>query len=236
MKHRLALAPLTAVCAVASALFAAPVHAQTLIGGSKSGTTFPIQITQSGSYKLAGNLVVPPGATGITIANGLNVTIDLGGFELRGGNACSKAGCASNVITQGVRLGASQVRLINGSISGFYSGVTWGEGGIAHRVVMENLSLCRNMVGAQVIVLQGRNLLAEDNAFNGIMANRGVISDSVAVNNGGTGIGMGVGVVRDSWSSANGKYGFELLGAYSGLVSNLNAMGNSISGGSNLLN
>lgn len=46
---------------------------------------------------------------------------------------------------------------------------------------------------------------------------------------------MGVGVVRDSWSSANGKYGFELLGTCSGLVSNLNTMGNNISGGTNLL-
>ncbi len=42
---------------------------------------FPYTITQSGSYKLSGNLVVPSGLSGIVITVP-NVTIDLNGFNI----------------------------------------------------------------------------------------------------------------------------------------------------------
>lgn len=45
-------------------------------------------ITQAGSYRLTGNLAVPANTTAIVIATG-NVTLDLGGFEVKGPNTCT---------------------------------------------------------------------------------------------------------------------------------------------------
>ena len=54
--------------ALAAALaFACAAHAQTMLGG-KSPLAFPYFINQPGSYKLAGNLVVPSGQPGIVIS------------------------------------------------------------------------------------------------------------------------------------------------------------------------
>lgn len=49
---------------------------------------FPVTITQAGSYRLTGNLVVPANTTAIRIDTE-NVTLDLGGFAVKGPNACA---------------------------------------------------------------------------------------------------------------------------------------------------
>ena len=49
---------------------------------------FPYVITQSGSYRLSGNLTVPSGVDGIDI-NADNVTLDLNGFSIVGPVTCN---------------------------------------------------------------------------------------------------------------------------------------------------
>src|SRR5262249_22472005 len=49
---------------------------------------FPVTISQPGSYRLSGNLVVPdPGTTAVEITAD-NVTLDLNGFAIMGPNVC----------------------------------------------------------------------------------------------------------------------------------------------------
>jgi len=215
---------------LAALLLSGAAHSQTLLGGGKSATTFPIVINQSGSYKLAGNLVVPAGSNGIVVGNGLNVTLDLGGFQISGPMQCSKAGCDTNLQTTGIKVGESNVRVFGGAVRGFYMGIGKDTPGPIAKVILEDVVASRNFYGIYVSVLQAHRVTAENNAFDGINASRGTIVDAVAFRNGGTGIRMDVGVVRSSQSMENGKYGFQLAGVYDLLTSNLNPMGNLLEG------
>jgi hypothetical protein len=61
---------------------------------------FPVTINQTGSYRLTGNLTVPANMTAISI-NVPHVTLDLGGFEVKGPNSCSGTPVASCSTTDG---------------------------------------------------------------------------------------------------------------------------------------
>jgi hypothetical protein len=216
---------------LAALLLSGAAHSQTLLGGGKGGTSFPIAISQSGSYKLAGNLVVPAGSNGIVVASGLNVTLDLGGFQISGPMQCSKAGCDSNLPTTGIKVGESSVRVFGGAVRGFQTGIGMDAAAPLNKVVLEDVVASRNFNGIFLIVLQAQRVTAENNAFHGLAANRGVIVDAFALNNGGTGIGMDLGIVRSSASHQNGKYGFEIGGGvYEGLTASHNPMGNLLTG------
>jgi hypothetical protein len=74
-----------------SALADGPViitQAKALAGNVTPGDRpgFPVSITESGSYRLGSNLDVPAGRNGIVVTN-FNVSVDLDGFALNGGNA-----------------------------------------------------------------------------------------------------------------------------------------------------
>src|SRR5271156_6144744 len=82
----------------AALLFSAPAFAidgQVLINQSTvmAAGGFPYKITQPGSYKLSGNLVVPANTDGIDI-NVSNVTIDLNGFKISGPVTCTGSGAS----------------------------------------------------------------------------------------------------------------------------------------------
>ena len=97
MRSSVSLLALAAVAFIAST-----AQAQTVIGaGSPS---FPIVINKSGSYKLAANLTVPAGADGIVVASGVNVTLDLGGYQVSGAAACTKAGCSGAAPSMGIKV------------------------------------------------------------------------------------------------------------------------------------
>jgi hypothetical protein len=221
----------------AALLLAGAAHAQTMLGGGKGATTFPIVINQSGSYKLAGNLVVPAGSNGIVVGNGLNVTLDLGGFQISGPMQCSKAGCDANLQTTGIKVGESSLRVFGGAVRGFGTGIGMDNAAPLSKVVLEDVVASRNFNGIFLIVLQASRVTVEHNAFYGLSANRGTVVDTLALRNGGTGIGMGLGIVRSSASHENGKYGFEITGGvYDLLTSNLNGMGNQLVGTAGLNN
>jgi hypothetical protein len=50
---------------------------------------FPVTIDAPGSYRLTGNLTVPNQNTDAIVVDADDVTIDLGGFTIRGAAACS---------------------------------------------------------------------------------------------------------------------------------------------------
>jgi parallel beta-helix repeat protein len=103
---RLALALAIALLA-APAAFAADgvleINQACAASGCFAGDTagFPVTITATGSYRLTGNLVLPSSTSGIVIQTG-NVTLDLGGFEVRGNNTCIGYPVTSCLLPSGV--------------------------------------------------------------------------------------------------------------------------------------
>src|SRR5580658_5971039 len=61
--------------------------------------SFPVKITQPGSYQLSGNLRVPPGIDGIHISASF-VSLDLNGFNISCIGACSGS-TGSGIIDDG---------------------------------------------------------------------------------------------------------------------------------------
>ena len=86
--------------------------------------TFPIVINQAGSYFLTRSLTTPGGVDGITVTSD-NVTIDLDGFTLDGTDY-SHSGIEGN--------GPMRVRVLNGMITRFASGVAFGPSGSSVQV------------------------------------------------------------------------------------------------------
>jgi hypothetical protein len=80
------------------------------------GPGFPVSITVPGSYRLGSNLDVPAGRNGIVVTN-FNVSIDLDGFALDGGNLTPFAKALNGIVATGVETGILSVR--NGTILAF---------------------------------------------------------------------------------------------------------------------
>jgi hypothetical protein len=229
------LRTLTAVAAAAVAVGGA--QAQTMIGGGKTALTFPIQITQSGSYKLAGNLNVPANTSGIVIGAGLRVSLDLGGYQIKGAMSCSKNGCTSSESTSGIEMYTNSVTTVsNGAISGFRFGVLANTttANVDGLTLTGNWQAYNGQQGATI----ARRMIVSDNV-HGFAIQRGVISESLALNNGATGIYVALGTIRDSHAFNNGAYGFYLpSGVADGLTGSQNSSGYVVntSGGNNQLN
>ena len=70
-----------------------------LAGSVTPGDTpgFPVTISQSGSYRLAGNLTVPDANTTAISITADNVTIDLNGFSIIGPTVCTPASASAPV-------------------------------------------------------------------------------------------------------------------------------------------
>jgi len=81
----------------------------------KPPKTFPVVISQPGSYQLIGNLTVPPnGGNAINIlAN--DVTLDLNGFTVQGTNGTPAIGISAGAVNQ------RNVTIKNGTVRGFSS-------------------------------------------------------------------------------------------------------------------
>jgi hypothetical protein len=106
---------------LAAAVFIAPAFAvdgtilinQSTVVGSGG---FPYHITQSGSYRLSGNLIASN--TGAIIISGSSVTLDLNGFAI---------GCSGTCGSTAISSTAAGTTVMNGNVTGF-SGVTAGTG------------------------------------------------------------------------------------------------------------
>ena len=83
---------------------------------------FPYVISQPGSYKLSGNLLLTDAnKTAIRIATDF-VTLDLGGFSIIGPNDCSSGACSANGAGNGIETLTDHVyfniTIRNGTIQG----------------------------------------------------------------------------------------------------------------------
>ena len=147
----------------------------------------PVEITQTGSYRLTSNLTVPDENTDGIEVQVDGVSIDLGGFAIIGPVTCDNSlNCTPAGSGHGINAGsAHQTGVSNGSIRGMGSfGLA---GGFAAMV---------------------SNVRTSGNAVTGIAASVGsIIENSTARRNGGQGIFISNCVVRGCASSSNGGDG-----------------------------
>jgi len=154
---------------------------------------FPVSITQPGSYRLTGDLTVPDGnTTAISIPVTAGVSLDLGGFAIRGPNlvndspACSAGGTGYGIVSD-----ANPTVVRNGSVIGMGSeGIRIGGGDSR----IEAVRVVHNC-GAGVHCLAGGALIVESqahrNRFQGFLLGEAtIVKDSVAYDNMGDGISL----------------------------------------------
>jgi hypothetical protein len=193
--------PAVAVFICAALLLCAPAFAidgQIVINQSTvmAAGGFPYIITQPGSYKLSGNLVVSGGTDGIDITAS-NVTIDLNGFTIRGPVTCIGQGntlsCSSSVtgrIGSGIVSSGDNTTIRNGSVVGFEDGVA-----------VEGIG---NLV---------EEIHASGNIIFGITAQYAVVRRNTASLNGG-GINLSFGTVIENVMVQNRSVGLQISGLY----------------------
>lgn len=188
-------------------------------GGCFAGDTagFPVTISDSGSYRLTGDLTVQDGnTTAIQIATA-HVTIDLNGFSITGPAVCSGqpvTSCTNEGIGDGIMAANDpnyhHIRIRNGDIRGM------GDDGVSltsiEAVHLDNVRTVGNAGGGFTLGTESTvtNCAAEANQGLGISAGAGSrIQNSTAAHNGGTGISLngGTAIVKDSTVINNGNIG-----------------------------
>ncbi|HPG26046.1 MAG: hypothetical protein H6748_15510 [Spirochaetaceae bacterium] len=176
---------------------------------------FPVTISTSGSYLLTSELIVDQTITVIEIST-IDVTLDLGGFTIRGpalkpiGGTCSvQPGPGSGIRVPNAGTSGTIVR--NGRVRGMP-----GNG--------VDLELSPNSVVEGVI--------AEQNCVDGIVVGlSGFVADSLARSNGFTGIRVaGYGRVRDSIADSNSTGIYAPNSVVTGSVTSGNTTGINLSG------
>ena len=141
---------------------------------------FPVTIRHAGTYRLTSDLVVPSGAPGISVV-AEHVSLDLGGFSVRGPADCTPPQCPPTGSAFGIT-GPDGTTIAHGRILGMArGGVRLGDGS---RV---------------------RDLVVRDNGTSGITVGAESIVENVQVlGNGGTGVWVGISsIVRSSLISRN---------------------------------
>jgi parallel beta-helix repeat protein len=174
-------------------------HARALAGGVTAGDTagYPVTISASGSYRLTGNLTVPANTTAIQIIVS-TVTLDLGGFEVKGPNTCSNypvTGCTATGGAAGILATSASAFLVtvrNGRVSGMA-----GE--------------CVDLQGSSAVVEQVLAYLCGSTGIR--VAAYGRVSDSVGLQNFGSGISVGTGGEARGNSGSGISVGAGVLGA-----------------------
>jgi hypothetical protein len=183
----------TAVAVLISAalMFAAPAFAVdgvVLINQSTvlAAGGFPYRITQPGSYKLSGNLVVPAGVDGIGILTD-GVTIDLNGFRISGAVTCFIY--AGGVVCDpfqpsspaGISGTTNDVTIRNGSIVGFAFGIEL----LGTNNLVEEIHATGNFdTGIQVSKALVRRNTVGQNGNTGIHADVATVMENVVIDNG----------------------------------------------------
>ena len=168
-----------------------------LAGGITPGDTpgFPITISQSGTYRLTGNLTVPDANTNAFTLTAEFVTIDLNGYSIIGPTVCLPVGetvtsCSPSGGGSGVTLNFNQrgIAVVNGVVRGMgFLGIDLGTGD-GHLV---------------------KNVRAESNGAGGIRLQRGTVSGCIANSNGGIGISATQSTVSGNTVILNRDYGIQ---------------------------
>ena len=191
---------------------------------------FPVTVTQSGSYRLTGNLNVTENQTAILIQAD-DVSIDLAGFAILGPNTCSFTGsafvCTSPGVGRGITRGNALINgttVRNGVIRGMgqfgiflwararVQDVTVEDNGASGLLVSQNSIVERSIsrLNANHGVAMGdssiaANCVISDNFGVGIsFGGQGTVLGSNISNNRGGGIVSGGGVITDNVVKDNG--------------------------------
>jgi hypothetical protein len=155
-------------------------HAKALAGNVTPGDAagYPVELRRPGTYVLAGNLTVPANRAGIALF-AEDVTIDLNGFRIHGGDVAS----------YGITGFPDGVTIRNGTIRNFkFDGIRL----TGNRGVVEGMQLTEN--GGQGVVLSAGNahrLLNNtviDNGSHGISCTYCIVAGNVVYSNEGVGI------------------------------------------------
>ncbi len=175
---------------------------------------FPITISQSGSYRLAGNLTVPDLDTVAIQITADFVTLDLNGFSILGPGTCTAGTvttCSGTGAGIGVLAGGNQphpaprgTRVLNGTVHGMgLFGIRLDGGGS----YVEKVTVDSNAGGGMTVSGAVIQSAATQNGSFGIIGD--IIRDSTVLQNGGDGIILGVngGVATGNVSSFNGGFG-----------------------------
>jgi hypothetical protein len=193
--------------------------AQGCFPGDAAGLPVTIDGSAGRSFRLTSDLVVPDAATqGIRVlANGNTdgVTIDLGGFAIRGPTrcpnppttACAPAGDGIGIYVEDVHPGPRAVVVRNGSIIGMGNyGVLLG----GANAVAENLRVSDNGgtgIGTESVGSRISGCHVRANGGPGIQTDQtSVITDSTSLDNGREGI-TNAAVISGSTASRNGGAG-----------------------------
>jgi hypothetical protein len=184
----------------------------------KAAGGFPFTISQSGSYRLTGNLDLtdasarpggqPPEMTTAIVVNASDVTIDLNGFTIKGATSCSGAPSTTCSPTGGgngisASNGQHNVTVQNGTVRGM------GNVGIILEGVESRVERVRSVsngefgIRAETVV----NCTADDNGDAGISTAQAVL-DTTASWNGQDGI-IAASTVVNCTARSNGGNGIE---------------------------
>jgi hypothetical protein len=205
---------------------------------SKDTPGFPVTLSDPGSYRLNGNLVVPDGATTAIEITADNVTLDLNGFSIIGPNTCtpSPTQCA---ISGGAGIGVvavgasgnpspSNVRVFNGTVQGMGGhGIRLlGAGNVVERVfassnggpgivvgdgsVIDSYAHL-NAAGAAIIGQIVRGSIATNNITGIAVRPGGLAFGNTANSNDGIGISASEATVVNNTANANGGTGIDAL-------------------------
>jgi hypothetical protein len=171
---------------------------------------FPVVITEPGSYRLTSDLANPSSSNHAILIAGDDVTIDLGGFTIRGRNAIPPGSCASFGTANGILGQGGNIGVRNGRIRGMAAT------GI-------------NIPGAGARVEQ---LQVADNCSSGIVLGAHALVDEVqAAGNGGNGIRCGAASqVTNSTAERNGPGSGGIFVGSDSIVAGSIGVGNQSSG------
>ena len=172
---------------------------------------FPITISQTGSYRLTGNLTVTdPDLTGVDIT-APGVTIDLNGFTIQGPTSCSgnPPTCTPAGLGSGFRITASDAAVRNGTLRGFPDRGIFADG--SNQLRVEDLHIEQNgwtaIAGANMAIIQ-RNTITRNRTSGIELATRSVVIDNIIAENGFAGISVnGESVIRGNIVQDNGGPG-----------------------------
>jgi len=207
---------LIAVSAGSNVLAQATIDQNRAVNGSVTpgdAPGFPITLSQRGSYKLTGNLVVPA-ATGAILVTASDVSIDLNGFTITGANTCSGYGatvaCTNTGSAAGIEAaaGVTDVQVRNGTVEGFEKAGLW----LNQRSTVDRVKSRFNDGYAIVVRADSSvgNSWVERNG-GGVYSEGGLVFDTIASGNRVSGIVVSVpadgALLRNNVATHNGIYG-----------------------------
>ena len=173
---------------------------------------FPVTLSRPGSYRLAGNLSIPPNKTGILVA-AQHVSLDLNGFQIEGGGKAEF----------GVRGKAPGATIRNGTVSGFKQDGINGEGEFWMIKDVRVLDNGGSGIACADICLIERSMVAS-NGGAGIDIGSGIVLASTIAENATLGIegtGDGVGLADNMFAFNAGAERDQFGGSAAAMEPNL---------------